>query len=141
MLRLSSTMRLTAKPTLHLAQVCEIDPSHDADLPDVVSMNNLHEAPLLHLLRRRLVDSQQIYTWAGQDILISVNPYHAVPCYGAEHLASAHAAAELAESPHVYALARRAHADLLARDANHSIVISGESGAGLTASLECRPPS
>ena len=40
-------------------------------------MQNLHEAPLLYLLQRRLKDGR-IYTWAG-DVLISLNPYFRIP--------------------------------------------------------------
>ena len=47
-----------------VSSVCEIDPTHDANLADIVSMNNLHEAPILHMLHRRLKE-MQIYTWAG----------------------------------------------------------------------------
>ena len=39
----------------------------------MVMMGNLHEAPLLYLLQRRLKEGK-IYTWAG-DVLISLNPY------------------------------------------------------------------
>eukprot|EP00966_Prymnesium_polylepis_P215777 4996339-Prymnesium_polylepis.1 len=116
------------------ASVCEIDPTHNVDLADIVAMNNLHEAPILHLLRRRL-EAQQIYTWAGTDVLISVNPYHDVPLYGTDRcreLATAEEEAAAPDEPHVYTLARKAHRDLLRASANHSIVISGESGAGKT---------
>jgi len=40
-------------------------------------MNNLHEAPLLHLLLRRYRDDE-IYTFTG-DVLISINPYKTLP--------------------------------------------------------------
>ena len=42
-----------------------------------VHMQNLHEAPLLFLLQRRLKEGR-IYTWAG-DVLISLNPYAFIP--------------------------------------------------------------
>ena len=108
------------------SELCEIDPTHDADLKDIVTMNNLHEAPILHLLHRRLGE-QQIYTWAGDDVLLSINPYHHVPLYGLEALAHAAEAKSDADEPHIYTLARRAHRDLLSSSQSHSIVISGES--------------
>ena len=43
----------------------------------MVMMHNLHEAPLLYLLQRRLKDGK-IYTWAG-DVLLALNPYHRIP--------------------------------------------------------------
>ena len=56
--------------------VTQFEPSHAQDLPNMVMMGNLHEAPLLYLLQRRLKDGR-IYTWAG-DVLISQNPYASV---------------------------------------------------------------
>ena len=64
----------------HLFDVKEItqfEPSHAQDLPNMVHMQNLHEAPLLFLLQRRLKEGR-IYTWAG-DVLISLNPYAFIP--------------------------------------------------------------
>ena len=55
----------------------QFEPSHARDLPNMVMMQNLHEAPLLHLLQRRLKEGR-IYTWAG-DVLISLNPYARIP--------------------------------------------------------------
>ena len=56
--------------------VTQFEPSHAQDLPNMVLMGNLHEAPLLYLLQRRL-KAGRIYTWAG-DVLISLNPYASV---------------------------------------------------------------
>ena len=58
-----------------ISQICEVDETHEANLDNVTDMNNLHEAPLLYLLRRRL-EQRTIYTWAGS-VLVSVNPYSA----------------------------------------------------------------
>ena len=55
----------------------QFEPSHARDLPNMVMMQNLHEAPLLYLLQRRLKEGR-IYTWAG-DVLISLNPYASLP--------------------------------------------------------------
>ena len=105
------------------SSICEVDPTHDADLPDVVAMSNLHEAPLLHLLRRRLLASN-IYTWVGQGILLSVNPYCTVPAYGRAQLEFARDAVDFGEPPHIYAIARRAHMGvLLAGSNNQSCVL------------------
>ena len=49
------------------------DRTHREDLPNAIMMNNLHVAPLLSLLQRRL-KKEKIYTYAA-DVLISVNPY------------------------------------------------------------------
>ena len=58
-------------------ELTQFEPSHARDLPNMVMMQNLHEAPLLFLLQRRLKDGR-IYTWAG-DVLISLNPYVRIP--------------------------------------------------------------
>eukprot|EP01032_Pedospumella_encystans_P018057 gene18057-20568_t len=50
-----------------------VDPSHLLDLDNLCLMNNMHEAPLLDLLRRRF-NINQIYTLTG-NVLISLNPY------------------------------------------------------------------
>ena len=59
------------------AALTQFEASHARDLPNMVMMGNLHEAPLLYLLQRRLKQGQ-IYTWAG-DVLISLNPYMHIP--------------------------------------------------------------
>ena len=53
------------------------DMSHMDNLADIALMNNLHQAPLLDLLRRRYMGNE-IYTFTG-DILISINPYQEIP--------------------------------------------------------------
>ncbi len=53
------------------------DPSHSFNLDDATKMNDIHEAPLLELLRRRYSEGK-IYTSIG-DVLISVNPYENIP--------------------------------------------------------------
>jgi myosin V len=55
---------------------CLLDQSHLADLANLCLMNNLHEAPLLDVLRRRF-ERDAIYTYTG-DVLISINPYHPI---------------------------------------------------------------
>jgi myosin heavy subunit len=130
------------------------EPSHAQDLPNMVQMHNLHEAPLLYLLQRRLKNGS-IYTWAG-DVLLSLNPYAPLPDvynmsrwqtdrtpqHGAQRRPGA------AAPPHVYAIARRAYSQMRAAMelpeaeraaaaasglyADQSVLISGESGAGKT---------
>jgi myosin V len=58
-------------------ELCEYDSSHLENLDDLCMMNNLHEAPLIHILRRRWMDDR-IYTYASE-VLISVNPYKTIP--------------------------------------------------------------
>ena len=113
------------------------DQTHNLPLPDLSQYNNLHEAPLLYGLKKRLANDS-IYTHCGE-ILVSVNPYKEIPnLYTLEE--SAATAEEGGESddegeddvPHVYHVAKKALRDLSSARRNQSVVISGESGAGKT---------
>ena len=117
------------------------EPSHAQDLPNMVAMSNLHEAPLLYLLQRRL-KSGNIYTWAG-DVLLSLNPYASVAnLYQVSAFLAGDAKTDA--TPHVYSVAKRALSAFqsaiglrgaTAADGgyvNQSVLVSGESGAGKT---------
>lgn len=136
------------------------DPSHALDMDDLAHLNNMHEAPLLHVLRRRF-QSDAIYTLCS-DVLISINPYKRIPLLydldpaTAEPLADhphgnkvssrgpAHGDEEAPPPrPHVFTVASRAfrymteprEAMLMGKPValrDQSIIISGESGAGKT---------
>ncbi|KAJ8600295.1 hypothetical protein CTAYLR_000704 [Chrysophaeum taylorii] len=90
------------------------DATHDLDLDDVCGMADLHEAPLLGLLRRRW-KAGKIYTAAG-NVLISINPYRevVVPVNFLEQWAM------------------DARTQLKATGQNQAMVVNGESGAGKT---------
>ena len=49
------------------------DSTHLIDYDNICLMNNMHEAPLLDLLKRRFYKNH-IYTYSG-NVLISMNPY------------------------------------------------------------------
>ena len=80
-------------------------------------MNNLHEAPLLDIVRRRLA-ADKIYTYTG-NFLISLNPYKFIPglydnplsYLNMEPLARVENGSVIYSpkpSPHVYAIANNA---------------------------------
>lgn len=108
------------------------------DLDDISRLNNLHEAPLLHVLKRRF-QSDKIYTFCGH-VLLSVNPYKMFPnLYDLEDLLASSWKKEGPESyPHVYSIARITHEAMVSdkkegeAKVNQSIIVSGESGAGKT---------
>jgi len=129
-----------------------VDPSHFQNLYDLCFMNNLHEAPLLNVLRTRFYDNE-IYTSCG-DVLISINPYQFIDglynnpmrflssekkVYG-----SRTSITSLSCLPHVYQIANNTLRDLMnsviiddvenihLKKVNQSILVSGESGAGKT---------
>lgn len=110
-------------------QVHPYDPSHSVNLNNVAEMDNLHEAPLLDLLRRRYLEDK-IYTYTG-DILISINPYKNIPMlYNFPELDSI---GKLDNPvPHVYSTAHGAYHAMMKDGKCQSILVSGESGAGKT---------
>ena len=116
------------------------DASHLHDVDDLCAMNNLHEAPLLQMLKSRYFVNN-IYTYIG-NILISLNPYVVVPGLYDNMLSFIDIAEDEDDSvsiptmkhkPHVFVIANNAlRALMLAEEvANQSLIISGESGAGL----------
>ncbi|CAH0477798.1 unnamed protein product [Peronospora belbahrii] len=111
-------------------QVHPYDPTHSMDLSNVAEMDNLHEAPLLDLLRRRYLDDK-IYTYTG-DVLISINPYKNIPML--YNFPDFHSIGKLENYPvpHVYSTAHEAYHTMMKDKKCQSILVSGESGAGKT---------
>jgi len=107
----------------------QFDPTHELDLTNISDMDNLHEAPLLDLLRRRY-EKDNIYTFTG-DILISINPYKNIPLlYNFPEMNSL--GKQEQPDPHVFVTADRAYRALQKDGKCQSILVSGESGAGKT---------
>jgi myosin V len=116
-----------------------LDPTHLSDLNDLCGMNNLHEAPLLSILRQRF-DQDKIYTNTG-NVLISINPYKSIPHlyeHPLQYLSAAQASnagdtpARVTLPPHVYHVANAAFNCVVEGKSNQSVIVSGESGAGKT---------
>lgn len=122
------------------SDVLPVDPSHLEDLDDLCAVNNLHEAPLLDILRRRF-GRDLIYTDIGR-VLISINPYRHIGGMYDNPLRYLTTDDPFEDNlsfkgPHIFKLADdalRLFFDLshLSRSANQSIIVSGESGAGKT---------
>lgn len=102
------------------------------DTDNMVEMQELSEAAILHNLRLRFAKNV-IYTYISS-ILVSVNPFKALPIYSpdimGEYRSELSRGAKLA--PHVYALADAAFKQMTMNRQNQSVIISGESGAGKT---------
>ncbi|KAH8077604.1 hypothetical protein JL720_9988 [Aureococcus anophagefferens] len=113
------------------------DESHDKDLRDVCEMADLHQAPLLAMLRRRW-KAGHIYTAAG-NVLCSINPYrdlggdvYDVPAT-LEAMVDTFGGAE--GEPHLFRWAHVAYDALWKAEGaatNQAIICNGESGAGKT---------
>jgi myosin V len=120
---------------------CGLDPTHKMDLANLCQMNNLHEAPLLDILRNRFMRNS-IYTYTA-DVLISVNPYYVIPELYSSPLAYLNVPyLPMADTghgseipPHVYFIANAGLKCLVkpssGEPVNQSIIVSGESGAGM----------
>lgn len=111
-----------------------VDPTHLLDLDDLCEMNNLHEGPLLDMLRKR-VHADKIYTNTG-NVLISINPYQTITGLYADPLRyylPLERGEEIAQlPPHLFKTSNGAYRHLTMEKHNQSIIISGESGAGKT---------
>ncbi|XP_009872790.1 PREDICTED: unconventional myosin-Vb-like, partial [Apaloderma vittatum] len=95
----------------------------------------LHEPAVLHSLRRRFLEANSIYTYCGI-ILVAINPYKLLPIYE-EEVIYAYSGREMGDmDPHIFALAEEAHKQMVRFGKNQSLIISGESGAGKTASAK-----
>ena len=76
--------------------VYEVDPSHEVDLPDITAMNNLHEAPLLHLLRDADVEHAEELWIATHGAPPAIQERNAAYLRGLGFAAASAAAAEAA---------------------------------------------
>ncbi|TMW68123.1 hypothetical protein Poli38472_007795 [Pythium oligandrum] len=123
--------------TLSLSKLYAFDPSHIVDHDDIAQMNNMHEAPLLNVLRQRF-EADKIYTFTA-DILLSINPYKTIPLlYDVlGFMERIKTKSDVSKSePHLFTIAEKAYSGMKGLEPGsgtpQSIIVSGESGAGKT---------
>ncbi|TMW66871.1 hypothetical protein Poli38472_011987 [Pythium oligandrum] len=97
---------------------------------DMITIDHLHEASILHNLRHRFFHKLP-YTYTGK-ICIAVNPYQWLNLYDKSIMASFSDGKREGKSPHVYAVSMEAFYNMRHQRENQSILVSGESGAGKT---------
>uniref|UniRef100_UPI00398ED907 unconventional myosin-Va-like n=1 Tax=Pristiophorus japonicus TaxID=55135 RepID=UPI00398ED907 len=103
---------------------------------DLTALSYLHEPAVLHNLKVRFLDSNNIYTYCGI-VLVAINPYEQLPLYG-DDVIYAYSGQNVGDmDPHIFAVAEEAYKQMARDEKNQSIIISGESGAGKTMSAKC----
>ncbi|NXE57021.1 MYO5A protein, partial [Casuarius casuarius] len=132
-LRLEDGLELAYPIRSQLPPLCNPDCLSGKD--DLVALSYLHEPAVLHSLRVRFLEANAIYTYCGI-ILVAINPYKQLPIYE-EEVIYAYSGREVGDmDPHIFALAEEAYKQMSRYGKNQSLIISGESGAGKTASAK-----
>ncbi|XP_048469871.1 unconventional myosin-Vb-like, partial [Rhincodon typus] len=102
---------------------------------DLTALSYLHEPAVLHNMKVRFLEFNNIYTYCGI-VLVAVNPYEQLPLYG-DDVIYAYSGQNVGDmDPHIFAVAEEAYKQLAREEKNQSIIISGESGAGKTLSAK-----
>uniref|UniRef100_A0A8C6ZC57 Myosin motor domain-containing protein n=1 Tax=Nothoprocta perdicaria TaxID=30464 RepID=A0A8C6ZC57_NOTPE len=128
-LRLDDASELVYPVGSQLPPLCNPDVLCGED--DLAALSYLHEPAVLHSLRVRFLEANAIYTYCGI-ILVAINPYKQLPIYE-EEVIYAYSGREVGDmDPHIFALAEEAYKQM----SSGSLIISGESGAGKTASAK-----
>lgn len=122
--------RVGGQKTFDIAQTRPHDESHDdQNLNDLALLSNMTEAPLIGVLRRRFL-VRKIYTYVS-DVIIAINPYRFYPELTTINRPLYSFKPE--DAPHTFAIADKCYRQLIANhQTNHSVIVSGESGAGKT---------
>ncbi|XP_025928431.1 unconventional myosin-Vb-like [Apteryx rowi] len=132
-LRLEDGLELAYPFGSQLPPLCNPDCLSGED--DLVALSYLHEPAVLHSLRVRFLEANAIYTYCGI-ILVAINPYKQLPIYE-EEVIYAYSGREVGDmDPHIFALAEEAYKQMSRYGKKQSLIISGESGAGKTASAK-----
>ena len=74
---------------------------------NLTRLSYLHEPAVLHNLKMRFIDLQQMYTYCGI-VLVAINPYQPLPIYEKEMIVAYHRMGLGDADPHIYAIAEEA---------------------------------
>lgn len=117
----------------------EVFPLEKSDLEsadDLANLKNLHEASLLHNVKKRYKTESAIYTYTGPGVLIALNPYQQLDLYTPEKFQQYRNRAIGELPPHLFAVADTTYRELCKSQKSQSVIISGESGSGKTESTK-----
>jgi myosin heavy subunit len=119
------------------SMIFPLNPQDSEGFEDMVNMEFLNEAELLHNVKMRF-EKNKIFTYVGPTLL-AINPYMQIKELFNEQLLNYYQEqANLPHfvtkdhNPHIYAVAGAVVNALIENKKNQAIVISGESGAGKT---------
>ncbi|BFZ26086.1 hypothetical protein BsWGS_29125 [Bradybaena similaris] len=102
---------------------------------DLTSLSYLNEPEVLYNLKVRFAEQNMIYTYCGI-VLVAINPYESLDIYNND-IIQAYSGQDIgAMDPHIFAVSEEAYKQMSRFDANQSIIVSGESGAGKTVSAK-----
>ena len=106
-------------------------------MEDLINLPTVTSTAVADALRRRAEAADGgVYTRCGP-LLVALNPFRAVPLYGAAQLTKyVEAPDPTALPPHVFALGATAVGALRQPGRSQSVIVSGESGAGKTESVK-----
>lgn len=97
---------------------------------DLVFLPNVNAANILMCARNRFLQ-RKIYTNIGM-VLMSINPFEVIPgIYGKKNIKLYYSSSDASLPAHVYCIPARAYRDMCSTGKDQSILISGESGAGV----------
>ena len=108
---------------------------HVATLHDLLQEERLDEESLLLTLQTRF-RTDLIYTYIGEAVLVSINPYRHLEIYSDETMRRYVGRAIHDAEPHLYAVADLTLRSLARSKENQSLVVSGESGSGKTHAIQ-----
>jgi myosin heavy subunit len=97
------------------------------NINNLIKLFHLNEPSILEAINQRYFEDI-IYTYTGE-ILIAVNPFKSLTIYDNDKMIEYRNNSDIENEPHIYQLSNKVYNE---KNIDHSILVSGESGAGKT---------